>query len=362
MKSEETHYKELFNLGLFHKVNRLEPNKLIFTFSNKILTTEDIDCLCHGLKFALPLKKINYYRWFLSFEKLSYKLKNLPIFDSSGDGFNMIRSGLKSIAFKYFYGFKPSLNQLHNKFYETLQNLRRDNQIIILKPDKGNGIVILNRNDYNEKMDDILKDRSKFKVVQEDWLKEIVKQEDKINRLATKLKNNKEINDQQYDFLHSSGSKPGILYGLPKVHKIGVPLRPILSAIGTSGYNIAKFLLPFLKPITTNIYTVQDSFSFVQEITNVKNSNSLFMASFDIKSLFTNIPLDETIEIATSSLYSDPMLSPSLSSSFFKQLLQLAVKNVLFIFNGKLFSQFDGVGMGNPLGPTLANVFLCFHE
>ena len=55
-------------------------------------------------------------------------------------------------------------------------------------------------------------------------------------------------------------------------------------------------------------------------------------------------------------------MSPSLSPSFFKQLLELAVKNVLFLFNGKLFSQFDGVGMGNPLGPTLANVFLCFHE
>ena len=274
----------------------------------------------------------------------------------------MVESGLKSIAFKYFYSYKPQLNHFHNKFYETLQNSRQDKNIIILKPDKGNGIVILNKTEYIQKMEDILDDRSKFQILKEDWLKEIIKQEDKINRLATKLKKEKEISDQQYDYLHTSGSKPGILYGLPKVHKIGAPLRPILSAIGTSGYNIAKFLLPLIKPITINQYTVQDSFSFVQEITKIKNSDSLFMASFDIKSLFTNIPLDETISIATSSLYEDPTVSPSLSSSFFKQLLELAVKNVLFLFNGKLFSQFDGVGMGNPLGPTLANVFLCFHE
>ena len=111
----------------------------------------------------------------------------------------MVKSGLKSIAFKYFYSYKPQFSNLHNKFYETLQNLRQDKNIIILKPDKGNGIVILNKADYYRKMEDILDDRSKFKIVKEDWLKEIIKQEDKINRLATKLKKEKEITDQQYD-------------------------------------------------------------------------------------------------------------------------------------------------------------------
>ena len=211
-------------------------------------------------------------------------------------------------------------------------------------------------------MNEILKDHTKFSEIKEDHFRTIIKQEDKINRLLTKMKSKKEIPGEVYSSLHSSGSRPGILYGLPKVHKSGAPLRPILSAIGTAGYNLAKFLLPIIKPITLNRYTVQDSFTFAQEIQNYPDSSNYIMASFDVKSLFTNLPLDETIQIATDCLYSDPVTSPAFSCTFFKQLLEFAVKNVLFLFNGKLFSQFDGIGMGNPLGPTLANVFLCFHE
>ena len=88
--------------------------------------------------------------------------------------------------------------------------------------------------------------------------------------------------------MRASGIQPGILYGLPKIHKIGSPLRPILSAIGTAGYN--KFFVPIFAPFTSNEYTNKDSFSFVEEILAIPNANSFVMASFDIKSLFTNIP------------------------------------------------------------------------
>ena len=52
----------------------------------------------------------------------------------------------------------------------------------------------------------------------------------------------------------------------------------------------------------------------------------------------------------------------SLNKNFFKTLLELSVRDVLFFFNNILYSQINGVGMGNPLGPTLANAFLCHHE
>ena len=73
-------------------------------------------------------------------------------------------------------------------------------------------------------------------------------------------------------------------------------------------------------------------------IISVANSSNFYMATFDAKSLFTNIPLDETIRIATDSLYSNPASAPAISCRFFTQLLELAVKGVLFLFNGKLFS------------------------
>ena len=81
------------------------------------------------------------------------------------------------------------------------------------------------------------------------------------------------------------------------------PFRPILSAIDTPTYNIAKFLVPILKPLTTKDFTLKDTFEFSRDILN-QNPN-LFMASLDVDSLFTNIPLDETINIIIDKLFSE---------------------------------------------------------
>ena len=83
------------------------------------------------------------------------------------------------------------------------------------------------------------------------------------------------------------------------------------------------------------------------------------MASFDIASLLTNIPVDETIEIISNHLFVHCMYFDRLQ---FTKLLSLSVKNCHFIFNGRIYQQIDGVAMGSPLGPLFANIFLLFHE
>ena len=79
------------------------------------------------------------------------------------------------------------------------------------------------------------------------------------------------------------------------------PFRPILSAIKTPSYNIAKYLVPILEPITTNKFTIKNSFEFAKEVT--EQGSGLFMASLDVESLFTNIPLEETINISCGTLF-----------------------------------------------------------
>ena len=90
-------------------------------------------------------------------------------------------------------------------------------------------------------------------------------------------------------------------------------------------------------------------------------SNKL-MASFDVQSLFTNIPLNETIDIITNGLFNDSPKFMEFTPNQFKELLEIAVKESPFIFNNKVYMQTDGVAMGSCLGPTFANAFLCFHE
>ena len=83
------------------------------------------------------------------------------------------------------------------------------------------------------------------------------------------------------------------------------------------------------------------------------------MCSFDVCSLFTNVPLDETTK--TTKLYSLPD-PPSLPRHVLKDLLLFATKKSHFVFDGNYYDQIDGVAMGSPLGPVLANIFMCNFE
>ena len=89
--------------------------------------------------------------------------------------------------------------------------------------------------------------------------------------------------------------------------------------------------------------------------------NNEITCSFDVCSLFTNVPLDETIEICLAKLYSLPD-PPSLPRHVLKDLLLFATKKSDFVFDGDYNDQIDGVTMASPLGPVLANISMCDFE
>ena len=90
------------------------------------------------------------------------------------------------------------------------------------------------------------------------------------------------------------------------------------------------------------------------------------MASFDVTSLFTNVPVDETIETISNQIFANRMANrmifEGLDRSQFIKLLSFAAKNCHFTFNNRIYQQIDGVAMGSPLGPLFANIFMSFHE
>ena len=126
--------------------------------------------------------------------------------------------------------------------------------------------------------------------------------EDSLITYLRKLKRDGIIDDETLRKILPSGSTHGFLYGLPKVHKSGCPFRPIVSSVNTYNYNLASYLVRVLQPISTNKFTAKDSFSFA-EWAKTYNHNGEYMCSFDISSLFTNVPLDETIQICLDKLY-----------------------------------------------------------
>ena len=115
-----------------------------------------------------------------------------------------------------------------------------------------------------------------------------------------------------------------------------------------------------MTPLTSNNYTIKDSFSFAEEVSSFDCAH--YMTSFDIKSLFTNIPLEETINICVDQLFKNNTKVNNLIKESFQSLLELATLDSFFIVDGKYYRQKDGVAMGSPMGPTLANVVLYHFE
>ena len=86
------------------------------------------------------------------------------------------------------------------------------------------------------------------------------------------------------------------------------------------------------------------------------------MASLVVEPLFTNIPLNETINACCDFLFSNDVKVKNINRTNFEKRLRAALQNSSFNFEGKIYKQIDGVAMGSLLVPTLANAFLCFHE
>ena len=86
--------------------------------------------------------------------------------------------------------------------------------------------------------------------------------------------------------LISKGSSPGKMYGLIKVHKNNKPARPVISMIGTPGYQLAKFLDLIIKDYIPDSYMLHFTGHFLDEINNFKFKADHKLVSFDIQSLF----------------------------------------------------------------------------
>ena len=161
--------------------------------------------------------------------------------------------------------------------------------------------------------------------------------------------------------MHPSGSAPAHIYGTPKMHKLSSSdsfpkLCPIVSSIGTFNYNLAQFLCDLCSPLVPDDYSCKDNFTFVSQIKNA-NLSEKFLVSYDVTSLFTSIPLQETNDIAINLIFNhNPNLN--VTKKELKKLFIFATSQTLFTFNSKFYNQIDGVAMGSPLAPVLANIFI----
>ena len=151
------------------------------------------------------------------------------------------------------------------------------------------------------------------------------------------------------------------MYGFAKNHKTYCPLRPVLSAINTPEYALCKWLEIELKPYLKSDWIKNSSFEFVEKLKKYQPLNTDNCVTFDIKSLYNNVPLEETINKVTKVVHIDNPSSifsrSKMTQTLFKNLLR-ACSQSIFMFNGTVYQQTNGLSMGSPLSPLLANWFV----
>ena len=350
-----------------------DPKKIIHNFSSYQLSDTEKLLLCKGLNFALPPKRLRFENYLLPFELL-YR----DVYDSENKDESLLhlKSKIKNVGLSSYriYNKKDHCYEnLSPEEYDAFINLSSNKIIIIQKADKGNSVVIINRTHYVKEMEKLLSDTNKFVKVEfnskhkvNKELRHLLDIQSSIKDCLDDLYSNNYLSKADHKNLIPVGSKPGIMYGLCKVHKYNSstkdipPFRPILSAIGTATYNLAKFFVPILKDFTVSGCAVRGSFSFCEGIEG--RDSTLFVASFGIRSLFTNIPLDETVGVCVDRAFQNGKEVRGLLKRRFKQLLTLVVKSSCFVFNDTCCQQVGGVAMGSPLGPAFANLFLVYYE
>ena len=144
---------------------------------------------------------------------------------------------------------------------------------------------------------DIINDNTKFREIVED---PTIKREKQLQRFLSKLKKEGQFKQEEYENVYPTGSRAARIYGLPKIHKLKttndkLTVRPIISSIRTYNYHISDYLGKNLSPHISREYTTKDTFSFVKCLLVIK-PNGKYMISYDVKSLFTNIPIGRVLK------------------------------------------------------------------
>lgn len=153
------------------------------------------------------------------------------------------------------------------------------------------------------------------------------------------------------------------LYGLPKIHKPNLPLRPIVSSTRSPTSVLSKWLVSICKPLlSTQISYIKNSSNLVEKLKKVEISSNSLLSSFDIVSMYTNIDVEAAETLLEGKLLRNLDLisgKTDLEVSVIMYLVRLCNKfSYFFQFRGEYFEQINGLPMGAPLSPLLANIFV----
>ena len=189
-KLTKTHEKKLRSLTK-NNVTPFHHKEIIKNLSAFPSTQDELDILKNGLNHSIPPKRLIKSDILSTFEMVHRCMK-----EDLKDGKDpaALKAELSHMANCYFYNYTPSRNTL--KKHNILTRLKKNVQLVVLKPDKGNGVVVMNRTDYDKALYNIVNDTSKFKKLAKDVTR---LREGQLQRFMRKLKTNSIFNENDYN-------------------------------------------------------------------------------------------------------------------------------------------------------------------
>lgn len=322
-------------------------------FTNVDFDTESKWLLSLGNKFALPVSKENFSPISLiaDMEQWVQNIKD----DNEKD---ILRSKIANRISNFKRNSRINEKEkfilaIYEKTKEMVQ--KHKDKIIITSADKGNKTVIMYKEEYNKKMLELLQDKTTFKCIREDPTEKLQKTN---NNILSELLKGQHITKSEKSRLTAHAAAAPELYGLPKIHKENMPLRPISSSTKVPCYHMAKYIGGILKNIISPTYNIKNSWELKEKLCDIALDENDIIVSFDVVSLFTNIPTHLAIKNILDK-WDILKRHTTISKQKFLKILQFCLKdNNYFTYNGKYYHQIYGMPMGNPLSPTIADIVL----
>lgn len=221
--------------------------------------------------------------------------------------------------------------------------------------DKGNKLVVLNKEDYEQGVNDLITECG-YKTPKKSPLPSMIKESDKLRQRIGAVFGKRFTRK----LIVSNPSVP-LIYCLPKIHKQGRKYRPIVSSMSSPTYKMAKWLvneLRFLPPIKSK--SVKNSFEFVKKVEKICIREDEMMVSFDVTSLFPSIDVD--LALTEFDKYLNDLDISNDKVQIYSDVARLCMKQNFFQFRNKFYHVEKGTNMGNPLSPIISECFMSALE
>ena len=265
---------------------------------------------------------------------------------------NVIIARTTNVITNYLHSPGNHNNSLNNLYNKSKRFLSQNPDLLVLRADKGAVTVLISKEHYHNLALDILNDDEAYLTLNRDPTSTI---QQKANKLMSNLKKDGQVDEltaKNHMIYNSVAPK---FYGLPKIHKEPIKLRPIISSIDSPSSKVSTLVANILSKAydQNNPYFTKDSFQFAQEFNDREIPENHVLVSLDVTSLFSNITLDLTVNCLKKK-WNTIQPHCNIEINRFIELVSFIFNNTFFAYNGNFYKQTLGAPMGGQASSIIA--------